>query len=138
MRAGAAKTASHRKSRRPCIILYMQIRSSRILLRTREKSRWRAILYGTWRSPCTNLSASFCTLSSAWQSRERMGEDAYSAYSRCGRINVLSKGKKDLLFLDLTNESQPDLNPEPASKLDRRILRESIKWSNDSLPTPFT
>ncbi len=33
MRAGAAKTASHGKSRRPCIILYNQIRSPRILLR---------------------------------------------------------------------------------------------------------
>ncbi len=47
----AAKTASHGKSGRPCIILYMQIRSPRILLRTREKSRSRrrAVSYGTWR-----------------------------------------------------------------------------------------
>ncbi len=35
---GAAKTASHGKSRRPCIILYMQIRSPRILLWIRENS----------------------------------------------------------------------------------------------------
>ncbi len=26
-----------------------------------------------------------------WQSRERMGEDACIAYSRCGRINALYK-----------------------------------------------
>ncbi len=86
MRVGAAKTASHGKSRRPCIILYMQIRSPRILLRTRENScsRWRAVSHGTWRDPFTNFTASFWTLSSAWQSRQRMGEDVCIAHSRCG------------------------------------------------------
>ncbi len=71
MRVGAAKTASKGKARRPCIILYMQIRSPRILLRTREIScnRWRAVSYGTWRNPFTNFTANFWTLSSAWQSR---------------------------------------------------------------------
>ncbi len=34
---GTAKTASHGKSRRPRIILYMQVRSPRILLRIRKK-----------------------------------------------------------------------------------------------------
>ncbi len=74
MRVGAAKTASHGKSSRPCIILYMQIRSKRILLRTRENScsRWRAAPYGTWRNPFTNFTTNFWTLSSAWQSRGRM------------------------------------------------------------------
>ncbi len=58
---GAASTASHGKSRRPCIILYMQIRSPRILLRVRENScsRWRAVSYGTWRNPFTNFTSSF-------------------------------------------------------------------------------
>ncbi len=52
---GAAKTASHGRSMRPCIILYMQISSARILLRTRENScsRWMAVSYGTWRNPPT-------------------------------------------------------------------------------------
>ncbi len=91
---GAAKTASHGKSTRPRIILYMQIRSPRILLQTRgnRRSRWRDVSYRTWRSPFTYFSASFWTLSSAWQSRERMGEDACIVYSGCGRINALYKG----------------------------------------------
>ncbi len=44
---GAANTASHGKSRRPCVILYMQIRSPRILLRIWENkcSLWRAVSY---------------------------------------------------------------------------------------------
>ncbi len=52
-KTNAAKAASHGKSRRPCNILYMQIRSPRILLRIRENScsRWRAVSYGTWRNP---------------------------------------------------------------------------------------
>ncbi len=44
----------------------------------------------------TNFTASFLTLSSAWQSRERMGEDACIPYSRCGPINALYKGRKIL------------------------------------------
>ncbi len=70
---GGSKTVSLGKSRRPCIILPPQI-----LLRTREKSRsrWRAASCWTWRNPFTNFIASFWTLSSAWQSRERMGLDA--------------------------------------------------------------
>ncbi len=57
----AAQTTSHGKSRRSCIILYTQIRSPRILLWTREnsRSRWRTVLYGTWRSPFTNFPANF-------------------------------------------------------------------------------
>ncbi len=39
MLVGPAKTVLDGKSRRPYIILYMQISSPRILLRTREKSR---------------------------------------------------------------------------------------------------
>ncbi len=98
MRVGAAKTASHGMSRRPCIILYMQIRSPQILLRIRANScsRCRAVSYGTWHNPFTNFIASFWTLSSAWQSRERMGEDAWIAYSRCGRISALLNGRKIL------------------------------------------
>ncbi len=63
---GAAKTAS-------CIILYIQIRSPRILLRIRENScsHWRAASY-EWRIPFTNFTARLQTLPSAWQSRERM------------------------------------------------------------------
>ncbi len=84
---GAAKTASQGKSRRPCKISYMQIRSPWNPLRTREIicSRLRAISYGTWFNPFTNFTASFWTLSSAWQSQERIGEDACIAYSRYGR-----------------------------------------------------
>ncbi len=69
MRVEAAKTASHGKSRRPCMILYMQIRSPRILLRIRENScsRWRAVSYGTWRNPFTNFTASFWTLSTNFE-----------------------------------------------------------------------
>ncbi len=33
----AARAASHGKSRRPCVILYMQMRSPRILLRLRKR-----------------------------------------------------------------------------------------------------
>ncbi len=46
----AAKTASHGKSRRPCSIFYRQMRSPRLLLRTKGKSRsrWRAVSYGAW------------------------------------------------------------------------------------------
>ncbi len=40
--------------------------------------------------------ANFWTLSSAWQSRVRMGEDACIAYSRCGRMNALNRGRKTL------------------------------------------
>ncbi len=64
------REASHGKLRRPCTILHIQIRSRRILLHTREKSRsrWLAVSY-------TNFTASFWTLSSAWQSQERIGEN---------------------------------------------------------------
>ncbi len=77
MRVGAAKTASHGKSRWPCIVFYMQIRSPRILLRARENScsHWRAVSYGSWGNLLTNFSPSYLTLSSAWQSREKMGEE---------------------------------------------------------------
>ncbi len=53
MRVGAAKTASKGKSRGPGIILYMQIRSPRILLRTKENScsRRGAVSYGTYELP---------------------------------------------------------------------------------------
>ncbi len=46
----AAKNVLHGKSRRLCIILYMQRRPPRILLRTREKShsRRRAVSFGTF------------------------------------------------------------------------------------------
>ncbi len=98
MRVGAAKTASHGKSRRPCIILYMQIRSPRIRLRTRGNScgRWKAVSYGTWRNPFTNFIANFWTLSKTHQSRERMGEDTCIAYSRRGRLNALHNWRKIL------------------------------------------
>ncbi len=62
--------------------------------REKSRSRWRTVSYGTWRSPFTNFKAKFWTLSSAWQSREKMGEDAYTACSGCGRINALYKGRK--------------------------------------------
>ncbi len=54
---GAANIASHGKSRKPCSILYMQIRPPRILLRAREKrrSRRRAVSYGKWHNPFTDL-----------------------------------------------------------------------------------
>ncbi len=70
VRMGAAKTVSHGK----CIILYLQIMSPRILLRSREKSpsRWMAVSYGMWHSPLTNFTANFETLSNAWQSQGRM------------------------------------------------------------------
>ncbi len=56
-----ARTAACGNSRRPCIILYIQIRSPRNLFRTREngRSRWGATSYGTWRIPFTNFIASF-------------------------------------------------------------------------------
>ncbi len=81
-----------------CTILYMQIRSPRIILRTKEKShsRWWTASYWTWRSPFTNVTAIFWTLSSVWQSRERIGEDACIAYSSCGRIlNALYQGEEN-------------------------------------------
>ncbi len=59
-----------------------------------SRSRWRAVSYGTRRSPFTNFSARFWTRSSAWQSRERIGEDVCAAYSRCVRINALYNGRK--------------------------------------------
>ncbi len=75
---GEAKTASHWKSGWPCIILYLQIRSPQIHLRTRDtsRSRWRAESYGTQRSPFTNFTASFWTRAGAWKSRKRKGDDA--------------------------------------------------------------
>ncbi len=61
MRVGAAKTTSHGKSRRPCIVLYMQIRSPRILPRAGENScsHWRAVSYESWCNPFTNFSPSY-------------------------------------------------------------------------------
>ncbi len=95
---GGKKTVSHRKSRRPCIILNIQTRSPRILLRARKKSssRLRAVSHGTLFRTFANFTASSWTLSSAWQSRERMGEDACIAYSRRGRIKALYNGMKIL------------------------------------------
>ncbi len=46
-------------SRRPGIILYIKIRSPRILLWTKEKSHRSLVSYGTWRSPFTNFTAHF-------------------------------------------------------------------------------
>ncbi len=97
MRVGAAKTVSHWKSRRPCIILYMQIRSPRILLRTREKSRsrWWAVSYGTWRNPFTNFTASFWTLSSYLGSNAAVSNPGWGLLMRskkgqnsCSRLPV--------------------------------------------------
>ncbi len=60
--------------RRPCIILYIQMRSRGIHLRTREKcrSRWRAASYGIWRSPLTNFTVSFWALGNPGREWGRM------------------------------------------------------------------
>ncbi len=53
-------------------------------------------LIWAWHSPFTILNRSFWTLSSAWQSWERMEGDVCTALSRCAWINALFKGRKML------------------------------------------
>ncbi len=85
-------------SRRPLVILNMAIKSPRIRRCVRENKRscMRAASCRTWRSPITNFKASFCTFSSASASWHRMGWVAWIAYSRCGRVKVLYRGRKIL------------------------------------------
>ncbi len=76
------------KSRRSCT---MQIRSPRILLRTREKSRsrWRAVGRG---AALLQTSSQLLEHFLAPGNPGREWGDACIAYSRCGRINALYKG----------------------------------------------
>ncbi len=46
-----------------------------------SRSCWRGASYGTCRSSFINIRASFCTFTNASASRERMGLDAWIAYS---------------------------------------------------------
>ncbi len=72
------KVDSMGSSRRPWVLLNMDIRSQRIRRFVREniQSCWRSASCWTCRSPFTNFRASFCTFSNASASRDRMGWDA--------------------------------------------------------------
>ncbi len=84
--------------RRPRVTLNTTIRSPRIRRCVRENSRscWRAASYGTCQNPFTNFRASFCRFSNASVSRDRMGWDAWIAYSRCGRQSILYQSRNIL------------------------------------------